>query len=217
MHARAGRHGGPLADETRGVSALPRSRLPLGGARGDLPRLGADAADVVPEQVLAVDDEEQVRGLREVPRDARRAGQGCRTVHARRVPGHVLSDGVHVRLYRCFNASGKARFVGSKKVPTVVWNVTVDYQGRPIFVSVAAPGSTNDKAIVQTHDMFMRRVLMKNDVYTGCEYKLARQNGVQKVRGVGVGVDGGYEGRRQFVAGYEHPQSARLRTFLKCF
>ena len=117
-----------------------------------------------------------------------------------------LSDGVHVRLYRCFNASVKARFVGSKKMPTVVWNVTVDYYGRPIFVSIAAPGSTNDKGIVQTHDMFMRRVLMKNDVYTGFEYKLARQNGVQKVRGVGVGVDGGYDGRRQFVAGYQHPQ-----------
>ena len=54
--------------------------------------------------------------------------------------------------------------------------------------------------------MFMRRVLMKTDVYTGFEYKLARQNGVQKVRGVGVGVDGGYYGRRQFVAGYEHPK-----------
>jgi hypothetical protein len=117
-----------------------------------------------------------------------------------------LSDGVHVRLYRCFSASVKARFVGSKKVPTVVWNVTVDYEGRPIFVSVAAPGSTNDKGIVQTNDMFLRNVLMKNDVYTGFEYKLARQNGVQKVRGVGVGVDGGYDGRRQFVAGYEHPR-----------
>ena len=90
-----------------------------------------------------------------------------------------LSDGVHVRLYRCFNASVKARFVGSKKMPTVVWNVTVDYYGRPIFVSIAAPGSTNDKGIVQTHDMFMRRVLMKNDVYTGFEYKLARQMGAE--------------------------------------
>ena len=32
-------------------------------------------------------------GLREVPADARRAGQGCRTVHARRVPGHVRAFG----------------------------------------------------------------------------------------------------------------------------
>lgn len=86
-------------------------------------------------------------------------------------------------------------------MPTVVWNVTVDYEGRPIFVSVAAPGSTNDKAFVQTNDIFLRKVLMKNDVYTGFEYKLAQQNGVQKVRGVGVGVDGGYDGRHQFVAG----------------
>ena len=118
----------------------------------------------------------------------------------------ALSDGVHVRLHRSFSASVKARFVGSKKVPTVVWNVTVDYEGRPIFVSIAAPGSTNDKAIAQDQDMFMRKVLMTNDVYTGFEYKLARQNGVQVTTGVGVGVDGGYDGRRQFVSGYAHPQ-----------
>jgi hypothetical protein len=62
----------------------------------------------------------------------------------------------------------------------------------------------------------------------GFENKLARQKGVQTTRGATVGVDGGYDGRRQFVAGYEHPRFGTwawtwtkafelLRTKVECF
>lgn len=116
----------------------------------------------------------------------------------------ALTDGVHVR-YSGYNAGSRFKFVGGKKYPTVCWNVSVDYNGQPIYVSHVAPGSANDKVLASNYDEFLRDVVRKDPVYTGFEYKLASRRGVQTTRGVTIGVDGGYQNHREFIAPFEWP------------
>ena len=78
----------------------------------------------------------------------------------------ALTDGVHVR-YSGYNAGSRFKFVGGKKYPTVCWNVSVDYNGQPIYVSHVAPGATNDKLLAANYDEFLRDVVRKDPVYTG--------------------------------------------------
>ena len=115
-----------------------------------------------------------------------------------------LSDGVHVR-FTGYNSGVKFKFIGAKKYATVVWNVTVDYDGQPIAVSFAAPGSSNDKTLAASDDYFLRDVVRSDPLYTNFEFKIARQRGTVTTRGAVLGVDGGYQNHRQFISPYEYP------------
>ena len=119
----------------------------------------------------------------------------------------ALTDRVHVR-YSGYNAGSRFKFVGGKKYPTVCWNVSVDYNGQPIYVSHVAPGATNDKLLASNYDEFLRDVVRKDPVYTGFEYNMASRRGVQMTRGVTIGVDGGYQNHREFIAPFEWPSSS---------
>ena len=115
-----------------------------------------------------------------------------------------LSDGVHVK-FTGYNSGVKFKFVGAKKYPTVVWNVSVDYDGQPISVSIAAPGSTNDKTLAASFDSFLRDVVRSDPLYTNFEFKIASQRGTVTTRGAVLGVDGGYQNYREFIAPYDYP------------
>ena len=113
-----------------------------------------------------------------------------------------LSDGVHV-WYGGYNSSVRHRFFGKERYPTVVWNVTVDYYGRPIFVSTVAPGTMNDKSIAEEKDEFLSEYI-HGPPFNNFEYELLTDTGTLSTKGAYLGVDNGYQDWRVFIPPYKH-------------
>ena len=115
----------------------------------------------------------------------------------------ALCDGVHV-WWTGYSYGAKNAFKGKEKYPTVVFNVTVDYDGKPIFVSNLAAGVTNDKAIVNNYDEFVGITMQTNPVFTEYRFKLSTKDGTVWTKGAYLGVDNGYHQERRYVAPLKH-------------
>ena len=113
-----------------------------------------------------------------------------------------LSDGVHMP-YSGYNAGVRHRFVGKEKYATFVWNVTVDYHGRPIFVSTVAPGAVNGKQISEEKDEFFSEYI-HGAPFEDFEYELPTDSGTLSTTGAYLGVDNGYQDWRIFIPPYKH-------------
>mmetsp|Transcript_11662 Transcript_11662/g.48862 ORF Transcript_11662/g.48862 Transcript_11662/m.48862 type:complete len:334 (-) Transcript_11662:939-1940(-) len=114
-----------------------------------------------------------------------------------------LCDGVHI-WWTGYSYGVKNAFKGKEKYTTVVFNVTVDYDGKPIFVSDLATGTTNDKLLVNNHDDFVGTVTRVNPVFTEYLFKLSTKDGTVLTKGAYLGVDNGYHHERRFVAPSKH-------------
>jgi len=115
----------------------------------------------------------------------------------------ALCDGVHI-WWTGYSWGVKNTFKGKEKYTTVVFNVTVDYDGKPIFVSDLATGTTNDKLLVNNHDDFVGIVLQTDPVFTDYAFKLSTKDGILLTKGAYLGVDNGYHHERHFVAPSKH-------------
>ena len=138
-----------------------------------------------------------------LPRTDKELADVVRPFQAAGFPGMCgLADGVHV-WFTGFNNGVKHRFIGKERFPTVVWNVTVDYDGRPIHVSRIAAGATNDKQMADEHDRFLNDIIHR-PLFADFEYELMTENGTLSTKGAYLGVDNGYQDLRIFIPPYKN-------------
>ena len=105
-------------------------------------------------------------------------------------PGAAWSmDAVHVHWNKC-PAGEFSKHKGKEAVPTLAYNVTVDYLKRILATTAGHPGAQNDKTIVR-YDRFVAD-LRAGRTCQGMRYKLLKRDGTflepEKIYGL---VDGG--------------------------
>lgn len=116
-------------------------------------------------------------------------------------------DGVHIP-WGGYRAGRKYMYVGKEGVPTLGFNVTIDYDGRIIFCSDRQRGSANDKTAIK-FDEFHRDVLSQQSLYTTQPFLLSSaEDGESEARhefGVYTLSDGGYLGWRTTMSAFSRP------------
>ena len=128
-----------------------------------------------------------------LPTTPEEVGEMARMYEGAGLPGCVGSmDGVHIIWHGC--PAGQAYlFKGWKeKHPTFNFNVTVDFNGLPIYVSDWFPGATNDKLMLDADDL--HHAILTDPLFTQFQFTCMGRDGEHiTVLGAYLICDNGYK------------------------